>query len=232
MDTFAVCRSAEIPPDVRSFLTIDISIAVANKRDLDTKQLIDSFLGVAYAESEDLAPGVGPRLVMMASGKATADDGLDTVLAAPAVSGHAAELPPSPFIGMSVSEVAERLGSPINRLFVVIDSRSAEDETVLLATTMGLESDDRSEGGIAREGRDSRDDHEDDCAVRTVRVTFASSQSVLIALDMATMGFEEVQSIAAESPQGVYGPERRVDDDGDYEPHKGQDAPRMVLGEQ
>jgi hypothetical protein len=189
----------------------------------NTKQVIDSFLGVAYAESEDLAPGVGPRLVMMASGKHTPDDGLDTVVAAPAVSGHAAELPPSPFIGMSVSEVAERLGSPRNRLFVVMDSRSAEDDTVLLATTIG------SEGGIAR---DSQDDHEDGHAVRTVRVTFASSQSVLVALDMATMGFEEVQSIAADSPEGVYGHERRVDDDGDYIPSKGEDAPRMVLGRQ
>jgi hypothetical protein len=35
--------------------------------------------------------------------------------------GSAAELPPSPFVGMSTPEIAERLGGPNNRFFVIMD---------------------------------------------------------------------------------------------------------------
>jgi hypothetical protein len=126
--------------------------------------------------------------------------------------GSAAELPPSPFVGMSTPEVAERLGSPRNRLFVVMDSRSAEDDTVLLATTENNGDTSQDNGG----------------GVQTVRATFASSQSVLVGLDIGTQGFEEVGHIAAGSASGVYGPERR----GDGGPRKGKPAPPMALGGQ
>ncbi|KXX79397.1 hypothetical protein MMYC01_204052 [Madurella mycetomatis] len=184
MATFAVCRTAEIPPAV-----------------------IDRFLSVAYAKSEELAPGIGPCLVVLPSGN---DDDSSRDAETATMPGSAAELPPSPFIGMSTLEVAERLGTPRNRLFVVMDSRSAEDDTVLLITTASHGGTGQDEGG----------------GVQTVRATFGSSQSVLVGLDMGTQGFGEVQSIALGSPGGVYGPERR----GDGGPRKGEPAPRMVLG--
>jgi hypothetical protein len=125
--------------------------------------------------------------------------------------GSAAELPPSPFVGMSTPEIAERLGAPSNRLFVIIDAQSAEDDTVLLVTTA-------SGGGTSQD--------EGASGVRTVRVAFDWAQSILVGLDIGTQGFEEVRSIAAGNPGGVYGAERR-----DYvAPHKGESAPRKVLG--
>ncbi|KAK4238544.1 hypothetical protein C8A03DRAFT_43719 [Achaetomium macrosporum] len=185
MATFAVCRTAEIPPAV-----------------------IDRFLSVAYANSEELAPGLGPCLVVLQSGK---NDDKDKDAGTATTPGSAAELPPSPFVGMSAPEVAERLDAPMNRLFVVMDSRSAEDDTVLLVTTASDGGSSQDEGG----------------GVQTVRATFGSTQSLLVGLDMGTQGFEEVRSIAAASPGGVYGPERR----GDGGPRKGEPAPRMILGE-
>lgn len=111
---------------------------------------------------------------------------------------------------MSPLEVAERLGAQRNRLFVVMDSRSAEDDTVLLVTTA-------SDGGASQTGG---------AGLQTVRATFDCAQSVLVGLDIGTQGFEEVRIIAAGEPGGVYGAERR--DQGG--PPKGGSAPRMVLG--
>jgi hypothetical protein len=112
---------------------------------------------------------------------------------------------------MSPPEVAGRLGAPRNRLFVVLDARSAEDDTVLLVTTA-------SGGGTSQD--------EGAAGLQTVRATFDRAQSVLVGLDIGTQGFEEVRSIAAGNPGGVYGAQRR-----DYvAPRKGGSAPRRVLG--
>jgi hypothetical protein len=113
---------------------------------------------------------------------------------------------------MSPPEVAERLGSAWNGLFLVMDTRSAEDDTVLLVTT-GSDDD-----GTVQDDEGSR--------LQTVRVSFEWAQSVLVSLDMGTLGFEEVRIIAAGEPGGVYGEGRR--DDGGL--RKGKPAPRKVLG--
>ncbi|KAK3306754.1 uncharacterized protein B0T15DRAFT_431598 [Chaetomium strumarium] len=202
MTTFAVCRTAEIPSAV-----------------------IDRFLSVTYAESEKLAPGLGPCLIVLPGGKNDDSGSSDnvgsmttttttTTTTRTTTPSSAADLAPSPFIGMSVPEVAEQLGVPRNRFFVVMDSRSAEDDTVVLVTATA------SDVGTTA----SKD--EDPMAVQTARATFASAQSVLVGLDMGTQGFDEVRSIAAGSPGGVYGPERR----GDGGPRKGGPAPRVRLG--
>jgi hypothetical protein len=57
---------------------------------------------------------------------------------------------------MSPLEVATWLGSPRNKLFAVMDSRSVEDDTVLLVTTTGYC------GTIRKEG----------AGLQTVRVSF------------------------------------------------------------
>ncbi|SPQ25505.1 b81f6a15-bdbc-4816-9183-1466a2078dec [Thermothielavioides terrestris] len=50
--------------------------------------------------------------------------------------GHAAELPPSPFIGLSAAQVADGAAwRPEERVLLVLDERSAEDYTALLVTT-------------------------------------------------------------------------------------------------
>jgi len=55
-----------------------------------------------------------------------------------------------------------------------MESRSAEDDTVVLARTI------------------------DGDRVLTARATFASTQSVLVSLDVATQGFEELMEVARE----------------------------------
>lgn len=64
-------------------------------------------------------------------------------------------------------------------------------------------------------------------AVQTVRATFTSAQSVLVSLRIGTLGFEEVQDDAADSPRGVYDLEDE-DDDG---PSLGEPAPPKLLGD-
>ncbi|KAI0842587.1 hypothetical protein F5Y06DRAFT_130676 [Hypoxylon sp. FL0890] len=112
-----------------------------------------------------------------------------------------ASMPPlqpftSPFIGQSVEEVSRQLNEAAH--FAVLDERSMEDETVALVN------------------RNS------DRSVQTARVTFDSAQSLLTALDVATLGFEEIRHIAA-SEGGVYGRNRES-------PKRGRPAPRVRLG--
>lgn len=148
--------------------------------------MVDRFLSETYAYAEELAPGLGPQLVVLHVEDMN-NPNLAQALETPTPAGSAPNLPPSPFIGTTdAAEVSRRLGSPANTFFVVMDSRSAEDDTVVLAHT--------DEGN----GSD----------VQTVRATFKSAQIVLVALDVGSQGFEEVQIIAADSPDGVYGPER------------------------
>ncbi|SPQ20353.1 1921b0f6-033d-43f3-863f-5f657a69f55f [Thermothielavioides terrestris] len=162
---FAVCRTAEVPAEV-----------------------IDNILTASYEYSEHLSAGIGPLLAVL-PGPGDGNDGsnMDTVEANVTMAGTAASLPPSPFIGMSAEQVAERLGEPKNRFFAVLDARTAEDSTVLLAA---METDD--DGEVT--GR-----------LQTVRAAPKWVQATLVALDIATMGFEEVIDMAEDEPGGVYG---------------------------
>ncbi|KAI1380613.1 hypothetical protein F4677DRAFT_192890 [Hypoxylon crocopeplum] len=101
----------------------------------------------------------------------------------------------SPFLNQSVEEVSRQLNEA--DLFAVLDERSTEDETAVLVER-------KSNGSI-----------------ETVRVTFDSAQHVLVALDVATLGFTEIQQIA-ESSGGAYGWNRT-------KPKKGKPAPRKRL---
>lgn len=169
--------------------------------------MIDRFLSVTYAESEDLAPGLGPCLVVL--GDQNVEDALATTTTTP---GSSAELPPSPFIGMcTAAEVAERLGAAGNGLFVVMDSQSAKDDTVLLVNVAG---DDDGDDATSQADK-----------VQTVRATFASTQSVLVALHVGSQGFREVQLIAADLPDRVYGAGGRGN-----RGQRGGPAPRKRLG--
>ncbi|KAI1390028.1 uncharacterized protein F4822DRAFT_428374 [Hypoxylon trugodes] len=102
----------------------------------------------------------------------------------------------SPFLGQTVEDVSRQLDG--STCFAVLDSRSVEDGTVLLVAP-GLNG-----------------------SVQTVRATFESAQSTLIALEIASLGFGEIQAIAS-SLGGVLGR-------GGKEPKRGGPAPRMRLG--
>ncbi|KAL1615676.1 hypothetical protein SLS56_011727 [Neofusicoccum ribis] len=111
-----------------------------------------------------------------------------------------ATLPPvqqsaPPFPKQTAEHVAQHVGSAA--FFVLLDERSVTDDTAVLAA--------RRAGG----------------AVDTVRVAFSAVQHLLASLDMATMGFAEIQSIA-EANGGVYG--------GGGAPRQGGPAPRKRLG--
>lgn len=105
----------------------------------------------------------------------------------------------SPFLGQPVEAVAQRLRSTDVCFFAVLDERSAADETALVVASGA------GGGGI-----------------QTVRATFDEVQRLLTALDVGSLGIEEVRSIA-ESNGGVYGPARES-------AKKGQPAPRKRLG--
>lgn len=131
--------------------------------------------------------------------------------------GLARNLGPSPLIGLSPAEVAQKLGDPANRHFVIVDERSAKDDTVLLVHTVYW--DEEGNPVTYQEGEVPR--------VQTVRATFVSAQATLVALEMATLGIEELQSMAEGSPGGVYGPDRIPDySEG---PRQGGEAPAKLL---
>ena len=102
----------------------------------------------------------------------------------------------SPFIGQSAEEVATHANGA--NYLVILDERSAEDDSAVLVA-------------CARGG-----------GVQTARATFNSAQHLLTAVEMATLGFNEIQQIA-DSSGGVYGTGRG-------EVQKGGLAPAMRLG--
>ncbi|RYP53408.1 hypothetical protein DL769_010524 [Monosporascus sp. CRB-8-3] len=101
----------------------------------------------------------------------------------------------SPFIGQSAEEVSNHVNG-VNYL-VILDKQSTEDDTAVLVA--------RGPGGV-----------------QTVRTTFESAQHLLTAVEIATLGFDEIQQIAGSSG-GVYGASRN-------EPQRGGPAPRRRLG--
>ncbi|KAM7206470.1 hypothetical protein V8F20_002819 [Naviculisporaceae sp. PSN 640] len=170
---------------------------------------IDFFLGQTFAYSNDHS-GTEPCLVVIG----TAEDAQDPTTATEA--GLARDLPPSQFIGLSPAEVSAKLGEPANRYFVIVDERSVEDDTVLLVHTMYF--DEEGNEIIIKEGELP--------VVQSVRATGVSAQATLVALDVGSLGIEELQSIANDSERGVYG----IPDLASEGPKQGGEAPRKLLG--
>jgi hypothetical protein len=160
---------------------------------------VETFVDDAYTGSEQLIPGTPPSLVILTTTN-TSDKGSD------ALSSSASQPPlqpfTSPFLGQSVEDAAQHPVFHNASFFAVLDERSARDSTALLA---------------ARDPNGS---------VRTVRVTFSEVQRTLISLGIGSIGFAELQSIAAaQGNEGVYG--APVPGQG---PQKGGAAPRKKLG--
>jgi hypothetical protein len=157
---------------------------------------VEIFLNDAYAGSEQLVPGTPPSLVILTITN-TSDGGSDALFSS-------ASQPPlqpftSPFLGQSVEEAAQHPVFSNASFFAVLDEHSSRDSTALLA---------------ARDPNGS---------VHTVRVTFPEVQRTLISLGIGSIGFDEIQSIAADQGNGgVYG----ASDPG----QQGGPAPRMRLG--
>ncbi|EMD63371.1 hypothetical protein COCSADRAFT_357797 [Bipolaris sorokiniana ND90Pr] len=161
--------------------------------------ILENFLKDAYTSSEQLVPGTSPSLVILTTSN-TSDKGSDALTS----SASRSPLQPftSPFLGKSVENAAQHPVFQNASLFVVLDERSTRDNTALLAA--------RDPNGT----------------VDTVRVTFSAVQRTLISLDICSIGFAEIQSIAdAQGNDGVYG--TPVSTQG---PQKGCPAPRKKLG--
>ncbi|KAI1322620.1 hypothetical protein F5Y16DRAFT_415801 [Xylariaceae sp. FL0255] len=101
------------------------------------------------------------------------------------------------FIARSLEDAAKHVGDA--HYFALIDNRSGEDDTTLLVCC-----------------------GQEDGALETVRTTFKSVQTSLVSLGIASLGFNEIQSIAG-SQGGVYGRPTTT-------PQRGGPAPRMRLG--
>jgi hypothetical protein len=161
---------------------------------------VEAFLKDAYNGSEQLVPGTRPSLVIFTITN-TSGKGSN------ALSSSASQPPMkpiiSPFLGQSVEDVAQHSVFHNASFFAVLDERSARDSTALLA------------------------DRDPDGNITPVRVTFSEAQRTLIALRVGSIGFAEIQSIAAaQGDEGVYG----VPLSGSG-PQKGGPAPRKRLGE-
>jgi hypothetical protein len=160
---------------------------------------VETFLNDAYTGSEQLVPGTPPSLVILTITN-TSDEGND------ALSSSASQPPlqpfTSPFLGQSVEESAQHPFFHNASFFAALDERSSRDGTALLA---------------ARDPNGS---------VHTVRATFSEVQRTLISLRIGSIGFDEIQSIAADQGNGgIYG----VPAPG-LGPQQGGPAPRMRLG--
>lgn len=163
------------------------------------RKAVETFLKDAYTGSEKLVPGSSPSLVILTITN-TSDKDSD------ALSSSASQPPlhpfTSPFLGQYVEDAAQHSVFHNASFFAVLDERSARDSTALLAA--------RDPSG----------------SVRTVRVTFSEVQRTLISLGIGSIGFAEIQSIAAaQGNEGVYG--APVPGQGQQ---KGGPAPRKRLG--
>ncbi|GAP82730.1 hypothetical protein SAMD00023353_0102660 [Rosellinia necatrix] len=101
-----------------------------------------------------------------------------------------------PFVASSLEDAAKVVGGAA--YFAVLDRQSTTDESAVLVHRQG-------DGSLA-----------------TARATFKSVQLLLVSLSMATLGFQEIKSIA-DSQGGVYGRSPEA-------PRKGGPTPRMRLG--
>ncbi|KAK8064659.1 hypothetical protein PG994_007297 [Apiospora phragmitis] len=155
--------------------------------------ILNKLLTDARAGSNDLAPGSECELAIVEA----CDDGSSMI-------SDKATIPPleesfRPYISASTDQAAEPQHVAGASNFAVLDQQSPADETVVLVSR----GQDGTVGG-------------------TARVTFESIQLVLVSLEMGTIGFSEIQSIA-ESQGEVYGrPAER--------PKKGGLGPRKRLG--
>ncbi|KAI0188582.1 hypothetical protein EV127DRAFT_512835 [Xylaria flabelliformis] len=101
-----------------------------------------------------------------------------------------------PFIASSVEDATKTTGE--TAYFAVLDQQSTNDDSAILVH------------------------RQTDGSLETARAAFKSVQTLLVSLSMATLGFQEIKSIA-HSQSGVYG--RPVET-----PGKGGAAPRKRLG--
>ena len=146
----------------------------------------------AHAGAEQLVPDTPRRLAVVTASSVDGTVSIPKIASEPPV-------PPftSPFIGQSAEEVSKHADGV--EYFVVLDKRSTEDDSAVLVDYQP------GPGGV-----------------QTVRATFDSAQHLLTAVEMATLGFNEIQQIA-DSSGGVYGTSR-----GGVQ--KGGPAPAMRLG--
>jgi hypothetical protein len=147
----------------------------------DMMQVIDRLLAAAYARSEELAPGSPQDLAVIGTENGE----------------------PSRFLRMSPKTVSQQLG-PNHTLFLILDARSAQDDTALL---------------VAR-GNHYDIEKDDSNDVETLRIDFSETQCTITALEVGCGGFPELQSIAG-SGDGVL---RRSEPK-----QKGGPAPRKQL---
>lgn len=146
----------------------------------DERKAVETFLKDAYTGSEQLVPGTPPSLVILTTTN-TSEEGSD------ALSSSASQPPlqpfTSPFLDQSVGDAAQHPVFCNTSFFAVLDECSTRDSIALLA---------------ARDANGS---------VRTARVTFVEVQRTLISLSIGSIGFAEIQSIAAaaQDSRKVYG---------------------------
>ncbi|KAJ8132230.1 hypothetical protein O1611_g1393 [Lasiodiplodia mahajangana] len=101
-----------------------------------------------------------------------------------------------PFVASSLEDASKNIGQAA--YFAVLDQQSATDDSAVLVH------------------------RQNDGSLTTARATFKSVQAILVSLSMATLGFQEIKSIA-DSQGGVYGRPTET-------PRKGGEAPRKRLG--
>ncbi|KAJ8112705.1 hypothetical protein OPT61_g4988 [Boeremia exigua] len=200
-DLFPVICSAEIPNSVGTVCPQYLP-PTQNAKSLiqDEQKTMETFLKDAYTGSEQLVPGTPPRLVILTSTN-TSNKGSH------ALSSSASQPPlqsfTSPFLGQSVEDAAQHPVIQKVGFFAVLDERSARDGTALLAAC------------------------EPNSNVSTVRVIFSEVQRSLISISIGSIGFAEIQNIAAsQGNEGIYGAP-----DSGQGPRKGGQAPRKKLGE-
>ncbi|KAF2135582.1 uncharacterized protein K452DRAFT_363076 [Aplosporella prunicola CBS 121167] len=137
---------------------------------------IDALLTTALAGSEALIPNSEPCLAVLTSPA-------DNPTSMPMYPSRPPTQPfTSPFIDQSPAQIAHQVGGA--RFFAVLDKLSAEDKTALLVKVQR----DVGEG----------------IEVNVLRITFDSVQAVLQALEVASLGFDEMMDIAKDEG-GVYG---------------------------
>jgi len=127
--------------------------------------------------NEDLVPGGDKMLVIL--------DKLENLNSSVTASEPPVHQFTSPFAGDTVQQVAGKLKSVSRNInvnpvyFVVLDSRSKDDGTCLLV--------------------ENPQDSADNGALQTVRTVFGQAQVLLVSLQIATTGMQELQENAEES---------------------------------
>ncbi|KAK4163268.1 hypothetical protein QBC43DRAFT_370754 [Cladorrhinum sp. PSN259] len=168
-------------------------------------EVVSRFLADAYAYSEGLAPGA-PQNLNVISAQSTADTTVGGIIEP--------EDDDDDDDDKKAEMVARKLESPATKVFVILDSRSARDDTALLVERTSR-------------GADNGDMPDAPSHVETARVKFSAVQSLVLSLEIANISFVEIQSIASRGPGGAYDPGPHVGSG--PPPRKGGPAPRKQL---